>query len=335
MTNIEYAWSFRTANVATPLSQEKPYDYPVHVFMRMYQMLNIDSPLDVQTEEVQYDFYEMSTEVNANDFDTSLCYRSRDFPYLHLAFEINLNNGSLVDSNHLDRKDLEHKFRSRLLTAMDPISSARINQFEVHHDQMSKGNTLFVMFLLLGQAPSADPVESEGVLPSSTAKVNDELSVEAARNKLKALIDAGGFNVEIQLLDGDKSMVVFKAVANSLQSSRQFLSSHVFLLNSTLNTTVTETSVIPVTNLIVKNVTMIVKTITATWSKDAEIGGVVGGLVIGLLGGLLMIVIIRVVRKEPMPQISSLVNASFYKRRQNNTEEEPHALVTISGNSDA
>lgn len=336
MTNIEYAWSFRTPGAAPPPDQAKLFDYPVHLFMKMYQMLDISAPLDVTTEEVEYEFYEMSTEVDTNDFDTSLCHRSRDFPYLHLAFTVNLNNGSLVDSNHLDRKDLENKFRSRLLAAMHPIGVGRINQLEINHGQMSTNNTLFVMFILLGPAPSADPIEGEEVLPSSTAKPSDELNIEEARDKLRLSIDAGQFNIETQLLDGDRSKVIFKAVQNSLQSSRQFLSSHVFYLNSTLNNTVTQTSLIPVMNLIAVNVTMIVKTLVPKWATAAQIGGVFGGLVIGLLVGLIMVVVIRVVRKEPMPKILSLNNVNFYKHRQKiKAEEEPYALTTISDNTDA
>ncbi|CAF1080796.1 unnamed protein product [Rotaria sordida] len=182
-THIEYAWSKRDSVLTPQANKSKVLDYPVSLFLRTYQRTTTSTGTEYRSEEIEYEFFEMSTDLPNDGFDVSVCYRSRDWPYLHLAFTVKLNKGNMADSNHLNRKELYDRFLLMLQTAMTPISSTRIHQLEIDHDITSALDTLYVMFLLLGPAPTADPIPSD--ISLTTPGPIDQLSVEAAREQLR------------------------------------------------------------------------------------------------------------------------------------------------------
>ncbi|CAF3723392.1 unnamed protein product [Rotaria sordida] len=182
-THIEYAWSKRDSVLTPQANKSKVLDYPVSLFLRTYQRTTTSTGTEYRSEEIEYEFFEMSTDLPNDGFDVSVCYRSRDWPYLHLAFTVKLNKGNMADSNHLNRKELYDRFLLMLQTAMTPISSTRIHQLEIDHDITSALDTLYVMFLLLGPAPIADPIP--GDISLTTPRPIDQLSVEAAREQLR------------------------------------------------------------------------------------------------------------------------------------------------------
>ncbi|CAF3610590.1 unnamed protein product [Rotaria sordida] len=195
-THIEYAWSKRDSVFTPQANKSKVLDYPVSLFLRTYQRTTTSTGTEYRSEEIEYEFFEMSTDLPNDGFDVSVCYRSRDWPYLHLAFTVKLNKGNMADSNHLNRKELYDRFLLMLQTAMTPISSTRIHQLEIDHDITSALDTLYVMFLLLGPAPTADPIPSN--IPLTTPRPIDQLSVEAAREQLRNPPDHGGLgNIQI------------------------------------------------------------------------------------------------------------------------------------------
>jgi hypothetical protein len=204
----------------------------------------------------------MSYERNPSDFDTSLCYRSLGFDYLHLGFMLKLSQGNAIDGNHLNRRSLERIIHSNLVEKMQ-IKYLRISDIEVDHEDVNSDVTVF--FTLLGPTPRPEP-PTEGI-------TDDEPSVNQSYANLRKSIDDGTFEFIMQLTDDSTSNVYFRAVSGSLQSSKQFMSLY-------------------------KNGK---KAIHGTYSSISEAAGIIGGLFIGLLFGILLAGIIRVVRKKPMP----------------------------------
>ena len=82
----------------------------------------------------------------------------------------------------------------------------------------------------------------------------------------------------MKLLDDTSSSVHFQAVRGSLKGSKEFMSSHA------------------VGKQVFKE----------TYSSGAEAGAVIGGILVGLLIGILIAAVFRIVRKEPMPDVSRL-----------------------------
>ncbi|CAF0789260.1 unnamed protein product [Adineta steineri] len=76
-TNVEYGWSMRAPYSRPPPGAPKLFDYPVSLYLRMYQYRNpsIAPPFNVLTEDIEYEFYEMSHDLKSSDFDTTLGLR--------------------------------------------------------------------------------------------------------------------------------------------------------------------------------------------------------------------------------------------------------------------
>ncbi|CAF4068948.1 unnamed protein product [Rotaria sp. Silwood2] len=295
-THIEYAWSKRDLILTPQIDKPKILDYPVSLFLRTYQRIATSTGTEYRSEEIEYEFFEMSTDLPNDGFDISVCYRSRNWPYLHLAFMVKLSKGNLADSNHLNRKELYDRFLLMLQTTMAPISSTRIHQLEIDHDITLTADTLYVMFLLLGPTPAADPIS--GNISLTTPIPTDQLSVEAAREQLRSTINNGNFNINVQLLDSDRSNVTFMAVPDSLQNAKEFLAAHPLIFNGE-NTTVSEINMINMTNTIVHTVVVSEEKTEWKWSSRAQVGGIVGGLLIGLVVGIVVILIANLVMKKP------------------------------------
>lgn len=318
--HIEYAWSKRDSNVTTLTDQSTSFDYPVSLFLRTYQMNTTSAGSEYRSAEVEYEFYEMSTELPYDAFDFSVCYRSRDWPYLHLAFTVKLDkDASIVDSNHLNRKELYNLFLLKLQEAMNPILLTRIHQLEIDHDVTSATDTLYISFLLLGPTPMADSIPDG---PSSITKTStDQISVETARDRLRAWINDGNFNINVQLLDSDHTNVNFKAVPNSLQNIREFLASHPLIFNVG-NKTVLQTNTINITQTFVQTLVISEEKIMWTWSKNAQTAGIVGGLLIGLGAVSIMILAIKLMKKKTissplnMIPMTSITNITYNKRQE-------------------
>ncbi|CAF1560284.1 unnamed protein product [Rotaria magnacalcarata] len=321
-THIEYDWSKRDPVTNLPAGEQQSFDYPVSLFLRTHQMTETSTGTKYRFEEVEYEFYGMTTDISNDAFDVSDCYRSRDWPYLHLGFTLNLNRGNLVDSNHLDRKALYDSFLITLQTAMRPISVTRIHQLEIDHDVTSSSNTIYVMFILLGSAPTADPISNnETSTTTTTTRSTDQFSVETAREKLRNTINNGDFNINVQLFDDDRSNITFRAVPDSLQNAREFLASHPLIFNLA-NHTVSEINVINMTNTIVQTLIVFEQKINLKWSSKAQTVGIVLGLLIGLVLGIIIIVAAKFVYKplssssSTMIPMTSITNLAYDKRQE-------------------
>ena len=206
-SNIEYGWSVRAPYSRPPAGSTKQFDYPVYLYLRLYRFADSSnpSPFNIRTEELEYEFYEMSHELKPSDFDTSICYRSLGLPYLHLGFVLKSSNNNLVDGNHLDRRLLERNVRVALANGVQ-ISSARISDIELDHIRVE--DSFYVLFTLLGPVPLS----------------NDEISVETAQQRLETTINAGQFTFNMTL--PDYGILTFEAQPNSLKlpnNSCQFM----------------------------------------------------------------------------------------------------------------
>ena len=67
------------------------YDYPVYLNLNLYRRTN-GPPANVH-----YEFYDYRTDVHLNEFDLSLCYRSNQLWYQHLAFQLRIINQQTPD----------------------------------------------------------------------------------------------------------------------------------------------------------------------------------------------------------------------------------------------
>jgi hypothetical protein len=312
MSNIEYGWSVRAPLSASSIDHPKQFDYPVHLFLRMfrYDDPNNPTPSTMRTDDIEYEFYEMSDDVHMSEFDTSICYRSLNLPYLHLGFVIKISNDSLVDGNHLDRHALERNVENSLVNGLQ-VSETRISKIELDHIRYD--NSFYVLFTLLG------PVS----LP------NSEPSVETARERLQATIDAGSFSFNMTLLDYDRSQVVFRAQTNSLKASKQFMSIHASWVYanvsscnvsnanfSNCNVSSTNFSICNANNSHVNRP----RIKQEKYTLGAQAGGIIGGLILGIALGFIVIFIVRFIRKNRTPAGPSIAtgglnNASFHKTR--------------------
>ncbi|CAF3437333.1 unnamed protein product [Rotaria sp. Silwood1] len=70
-TNIEYGWSVRAPFATAAPDQVKQFDYPVSLQLKMYRFRDPANPTPVSiiTEDIEYEFYEMSHEMKPFDFD--------------------------------------------------------------------------------------------------------------------------------------------------------------------------------------------------------------------------------------------------------------------------
>ncbi|CAF2262284.1 unnamed protein product [Rotaria magnacalcarata] len=267
-TNAEYAWSVRSPYSRPPPDMQKSFDYPVYLFLRFFQSRNPSNPpaLNSRTEDIEYEFYEMSYEASASDFDTSICYRSRDFEYLHLGFILKSDTASAIDGNHLDRRFLERELHRNLADKMQ-IKYSRVSDLTVFHESIS--NEVTVLFTLLGPTPEPE---------SPTGISNAEITAAQSRDALKNSINDGTFQFSMKLSNDMSTDVVFKAVSGSLKSSKQIMSTHAVGK----------------------------KSYNEYYTSGAQAGAVIGGIIVGLLIGVILAAVFRIVRNEPMPDIKAL-----------------------------
>jgi hypothetical protein len=153
----------------------------------------------------------MSYETHPQDFDVSICYRSLNFEYLHLVFTLKLNRGDVVDSNTLDRRELE-RYMTFVLRNRTAIGFSRLSDLEIDHERVSNDVTVFIT--LLGPTPK----------PDSPTGFADEISAAQARDNLRKAIDDGQLYFDLQL--EDNSTVQFRAEPGSLKSSKRYMSTH-------------------------------------------------------------------------------------------------------------
>jgi hypothetical protein len=266
-TSVEYGWSVRSPYARPPPDQKKQFDYPISLYLKMYRYQNPSdpSPFTIQTEDIEYEFYEMSHERNPYDFDTSICYRALDREYLHATFTLKLNRGNIIDGNHLDRRALERNIHLNLINIMQ-IKYSRITDLEVDHEVVSNDVTIF--FTILGQTPNPD-------VPSGV--IADEPTAAQANDALKAAINAGQYQFTMKL--EDDSDVVFQGVSGSLKASKLYMSTH----------------------------TVGKQVKTEIYTTGSQVVAVIVGLIVGIVVGIILIGIIRVIRKEPMPSLPSSV----------------------------
>ena len=287
-TNFETGWSVRSPYSQSPTDVGKRFDYPVYLYLRMYRFNDPSnpSPFDIETQDIEYEFYEMSYDKNSYDFDTSICYRSLNLEYLHLSFTLELSRNNAIDGNHLDRRLLEREIHSNLADKMR-IFYSRITDIDVIHERIS--DNVAVFFTLLGPTPN----------PESPSGVSDnEPTAEESKTLLQKSIDQGTFQFTMKFTDDSTADVQFRAVSGSLKSSKQLMSPHIIGK----------------------------KSIKESYSKGAQAGAVVGGTIVGLLIGILIAAIVRIVRREPMPHLPNmansfsnpLLNIAFYNKKPKN-----------------
>lgn len=252
-TNIEYAWSKRTPHTGSRFNRTQSYDYPASLYLKLSR--------HDHSEDIEYEFFEMSHDSTINRFDISTCYRSRDFDYLHLFFKLIINRDDIIDDNHLDRRQFERDLHYQLVNRMQ-IRYSRLTNLEIDHE--ASGNNVTVFFTLLGQTPK----------PESKSGFDDrEPTAAQARTTLEEVINNNQFTFQVHLRD--RSEIEFRAVANSLQASKLFTSSH--------------TAAQQIVNL--------------SYTAGSQALAVVVGVLVGLFGGVLLAAILRIVRKDPMPKL--------------------------------
>ncbi|CAF1456183.1 unnamed protein product [Rotaria magnacalcarata] len=214
VTNMEYGWSIRAPLATATPDRPKGFDYPVSLYLKSFRFPDPSnpSPLTIRTEDIEYEFYEMSHERYPDDFDTSLCYRSLGYPYTNLVFTLNLNKDNTIDGDKLNRRILIRETYTNLMNTMN-IKYSRLADLDIDHERVS--NDVSVFFTILGPT----------VIPGPTPTFNtNEPTVEAARDALKLAIDNGKFKFDMTLEDG--STVTFTAKSKSLVSSRHYISTH-------------------------------------------------------------------------------------------------------------
>jgi hypothetical protein len=316
---MEYGWSVRAPSSRPLPGSAKGFDYPVYLYLRLYQYDNPmnPSPSNIRTQDIEYEFYEMSHDVKSSDFDISTCYRSLDLPYLHLGFVLKPGNDTRIDEKYLDRRSFERNLQNLLVNTMQVIW-ARVSDIEIDHIQFN--NSFYVLFTLLGPTPLSN---------------NDEPSIEAARQVLEMAINADQFKFNMTLLD---SSVEFKAQPNSLNAFKQFMSIHASWVyanvsNCNVSTTTTATTTDFNTNspttttvsncpeLNVNNSHTITQRIKQEkYTSGAIASGIIGGLFVGIVLGIITLAVIHFLNKKSTSDTSSsiqggLSNKSFHKSK--------------------
>lgn len=85
-TNIGWGWSKRYID-----NKNSSYDYPV------YLDLSLNKGSNEPPANVHYEFYDYRTDIDLNEFDVSLCYRSNQLRYQHLAFQLRIVEQATTD----------------------------------------------------------------------------------------------------------------------------------------------------------------------------------------------------------------------------------------------
>ncbi len=201
----------RSPNTHSSWNRTKHFDYPVSLYLKMYRRENPPTSF-ARTEDIEYEFFEMSHDANSNQFDISSCYRSLQYEYLHLMFTLKLNRGNIIDGNHLNRRQLDRDVHYNLANRMQ-IRYSRIADLEIDHERVSNDVTVF--FTILGPIPNPD---------SPSGSTDDEPTALQAHDSIMQIIDDGQFGFEMKL--EDDSEVQFRAEPGSLKASKQYMSSH-------------------------------------------------------------------------------------------------------------
>ena len=207
---MEYAWSKRSL---VGFMNRTRFDHPVTLYLKLFRLENPGEVTlnNIRTEDVEYEFYEMSRERRPQDFDVSACYRSLGYEYLHLMFVLKLNRGDIIDGNHLNRAELEG-YTYFVLRNKTEVSFSRISEVEIDHERT--GNDVTVFFTLLGRTPS----------PGSPTGFADEITAAESRDRLQRAIDKGDFTFDFTL--EDNSTVQFRAEPGTLKGSKLYMSTH-------------------------------------------------------------------------------------------------------------
>lgn len=273
VTNVEYGWSRRSPFTHPILDGPRPYDYPVYLSLKFYAFADPTNPLPSNTriEHVNYQFFEMSHDLQSSDFDTTACYRALDLPYVQLGLVLQANDESLVDSSYMDRRVLERLLRNALLDELQ-VSSKRVNQLQLDHIRSDK--SVYVLFTLLGPTPLSN---------------NDELSIQSAQQHLQTTIDAGRLTFNITLADNDRSQMVFRAKANSLQIFRRFMPIHASSVSAVSGSQHRQEK----------------------YATAAQVGSIVGGLTVGIMLGVIVLVLSTFVTMKPTPTAASAAPSGF------------------------
>jgi hypothetical protein len=317
-SNMEYGWSMRAPYSRPPASSQKKFDYPVYLFLRLYQYVDPTNPslFNIRSEDLEYEFYEMSHDLKPSDFDTSICYRSLGLLYLHLGFVLKSSNNNLVDGNHLDRRALERNVRVALANGLQ-VSPTRVSDIELDHFRFD--NSFYVLFTLLGPVPLSN---------------NAELSVETAQQRLETTINAGQFTFNMTLLN--YGILVFEAQPNSLKTSKQFMSIHASWIYANVsncnvsktNSTNTNGSNCPVSTVNSSHANgQRIK--QEKYASSALAGSIVGGLLVGIVLGFIALGLVTFLGKTSTSAASPIIggglsDASFRKR-------EPVSPLSMQG----
>ena len=284
-TNIEYGWSMRAPLAPPPPDTRKTFDYPVNLYLKMYRFNDAANPslFNLRTEDLEYEFFEMSHELNPWDFDTSICYRSNNSEYLHLGMVLNLERANLLEGNNLNRRLFERDLHLNLIDKMK-VRYSRISGLEIDHERAT--NEVNVFFTLLGRIPK--PVSGSG-------PADNEPNAKEARDNLEKVINEGEFEFKLRLANETDSEVKVVGRKSSLKSSKQFMSTHI------------------AGRQVVKE----------SYSSGSQAAAIIFGSIIGAVLGVLLVGIVKVIRKEPLPALPSLPtsfnnplpNISFYNKK--------------------
>ena len=211
-SNIEYAWGMRAPATQTPPNLH--FDYPVSLFMKMYRFpdpLN-PNPLTIESQNVEYEFYELNRDRSPYDFDISTCYRANAYEYFHSFFTIKIGQDNVIDGDKISLASLEFHVVQTIRDKSKISKYHRIADLEIEHETV--GNTLNVFFTMLGQTR----------IPETESFDNTEPTAEQALKDLKSAINSGDFKFQMNLTDA--KTVDFTAEKDSLRSSTEYMSTH-------------------------------------------------------------------------------------------------------------
>ena len=253
--------------------------------MKLYRF---EDPLNpsiesLRSEDIEYEFYEMSTDRSLNDFDISSCYRTNDYDYLHLFFTIKTDRQGLLNDSQIIKSRLDYEVE-RFIT-----NKTRVKDFhvaEVQIEQERAGNVLTVFFTLLGQTRN----------PDTGSVVENEPTASQARDYLRTAIDAGEFQFTTRLTDN--TSLTFTAEKGSLKPFSEYQSTYD-----------------------VKG--KVVEVREEGTSGGAQATAIVVGVLCGLLIGLILAAVIRVVLKKPMPALPSSMSNPLPKINFNAKNNAP------------
>ena len=317
---MEYGWARRSPFARPILDGPRRYDYPVYLFLKLYRFADPThpSPSNMRTEEIEYQFSEMSHDLEPLDFDTSICYRSLDLPYVHLGFVLQASNESALDSPYVDRRVLERLGRTALVNALQ-ISSKRVSLFELDH--IRADHSVYVLFTLLGSTPFSS---------------HGEVSIATAQQHLKTTIDAGQLTFNMTLLDNERSSIVFRGKANSLKISKQFMSIHASSVYANISNCSTTVSNCPVAN-VNQSQTESSRIRREKYTRTAQVSSILGGLVLGIVLGVVALTLVTFLTKRSTSMTSSSIvpgglnNISFGTKKPASSYSMQNLQETISG----